>query len=79
MRGVPSLPTEIAYSPACEVAGAKMGFGVGAHLPPLVTSGSSGSYSIRASMSRGTYSYGGTYVGAQSVRDAAFVSLWVTY
>jgi hypothetical protein len=78
-EGVPSLPPEIAYSPACEATGASMGFGFGASVPPFVGSGSSGSYSIQPSMRGGTYSFGGTYFGAQSVRDAAFVSLWVTY
>lgn len=78
-RGTPSLPQEVAFTPACEAAGAEMGLGGSASLPPLVTSGSSGSYSIRANMKPGEYSFGGSYVGAQSVQDAAFLSLWVNY
>ncbi len=78
-RGTPSLPQEVAFTPACEAAGAQMGLGASVSLPPLATSGSSGSYSIRPNMKPGEYSFGGSYVGAQSVRDAAFLSLWVNY
>ena len=78
-KGTPSLPEEIAYTPACRETGAQMSYGVGASWPPLVTSGGSGAYSIRPRMKPGRYSFGGTYVGAQSVRDAAFLSLWVNY
>lgn len=75
----PGVPQEIAFTPLCEAAGAEMGFGWGASLPPLVTSGASGSYSIRANMRPGKYSFGGSSIGAQSVQDAAFLSLWVNY
>lgn len=78
-RGTPSLPQEIAFTPLCQAAGAEMGLGAGFSLPPLVTSGASGSYSIRTEMKPGEYSFGGTYAGAQAVRDAAFLSLWVNY
>lgn len=77
--GAPALPREIAFTPACRAAGAEMGFGSSSSLPPLTSSGGSGSYSIKPSMAPGTYSFGGSYVRAQSVRDAAFLSLWVNY
>lgn len=78
-KGAPTLPPDVAFTPACQAAGAQMGWGSNASLPPLTTSGSSGSYSLRASMKPGKYSFGGSYVGAQSVSDAAFLSLWVNY
>lgn len=78
-EGVPRLPEAIAFTPACQTEGASMGFGVGFAIPPLVTSGGSGSYSIRPDLDAGTYSFGGTYVGVQDVRDAAFLSMWVSY
>lgn len=78
-EGVPGLPEEIAFTPACRAAGAQMGSGFGFGIPPLVTSGGSGSYSIRPNLKAGTYSFGGTYLGVQDVKDAAFLSLWVSY
>ncbi len=75
-EGTPSLPPEIAFTPACRAAGANMGLGFG--LSPG-SGGGSGSYSIRPNMKPGVYSFGGSYVGAQSVQDAAFLSLWVEY
>lgn len=78
-RGVPELPDEIAFTPLCQAAGADMGFGFGFSIPPLVTSGGSGSYSIRPDLKAGTYSFGGTYLGVQDVKDAAFLSMWVGY
>jgi hypothetical protein len=78
-EGVPQLPKEIAFTPACKAAGASMDFGFGFGIPPLVTSGGSGSYSIKPNLKPGTYSFGGTYVGVQDVEDAAFLSLWVSY
>ena len=78
-EGVPGLPKQVAFTPACQAAGARMGLGTGWALPPLVSSGGSGSYSIDPDLDAGTYSYGGTYVGVQNVKDAAFLSMWVSY
>ncbi|MGH2755148.1 MAG: hypothetical protein ACRDLB_12035 [Actinomycetota bacterium] len=78
-RGKPSLPEEIAYTPACQADGAEMSQDLGYSVPPLLSSGGSGSYSIRPRMKPGRYSFGGSYVGVQAVRDAAFLSLWVNY
>ncbi|HEV3473509.1 MAG TPA: hypothetical protein VG408_09975, partial [Actinomycetota bacterium] len=78
-EGAPELPEEIAFTPACQAAGASMVFGGGGTIPPLVTSGASGSYSIKPNLMPGTYSFGGTYAGVQEVKDAAFLSVWVSY
>lgn len=78
-EGVPRLPKEVAFTPACQAEGASVGWGAGFGLPPLVSSGGSGSYSIQPNLDAGTYSFGGTYVGVQDVKDAAFLSMWVSY
>lgn len=76
-EGEPSLPAPIAYTPACAAAGAEVGGGASQSFPPLVGYGSSGWFSMRSNMPAGTWSWGGTYAGAQRVQDAAFVSVWL--
>lgn len=78
-RGTPPFPHAVAFSPACQGLGADTGWNADAYIPPLVSSGASGYYRISPRLDAGKWSYGGSYVGAHIVRNAAFVSVWVSY
>lgn len=76
----PSLPGTTAYvAPACYAVGATWYSGRFFDVRPLGPAGGSGFFWIDPRLKPGTHAFGGTYEGAQSVRDAAFVSLWINY